>query len=131
LVKQALTNIAHDLGIMTDLSTTQQQWAQLLRQFNALNVTRRFSVIPNNAMNLSIHGLSMVLLVKAVNGQSLVEVRTNNIFQLMATTMITVAMPQIYLKRSGITTRVRGWTPLAGSYHGFLITHNESISIAI
>jgi homospermidine synthase len=25
---------------------------------------------------------------------------------------------------------VRSWTPLAGSYHGFLITHGESISIA-
>ena len=26
--------------------------------------------------------------------------------------------------------RVRSWTPLEGSYHGFLITHGESISIA-
>ncbi|WP_321573521.1 saccharopine dehydrogenase C-terminal domain-containing protein, partial [Geminicoccus flavidas] len=28
------------------------------------------------------------------------------------------------------STRVRSWTPLAGPYHGFLITHNEAISIA-
>ena len=26
--------------------------------------------------------------------------------------------------------RVRSWTPLEGPYHGFLITHNEAISIA-
>ena len=36
----------------------------------------------------------------------------------------------IYLKRPGIGTRVRSWTPLEGPYHGFLVTHAESISIA-
>jgi homospermidine synthase len=36
----------------------------------------------------------------------------------------------IYLVRPGAATRVRSWTPLEGPYHGFLITHGESISIA-
>ncbi len=36
----------------------------------------------------------------------------------------------IYLKRPGAGTRVRTWTPLAGPIQGYLITHNESISIA-
>ncbi len=36
----------------------------------------------------------------------------------------------IYLNRPGAATRVRSWTPLEGSYQGFLITHCESISIA-
>jgi len=36
----------------------------------------------------------------------------------------------IYLDRRGAATRVRSWTPLEGSFHGFLITHNEAISIA-
>lgn len=36
----------------------------------------------------------------------------------------------IYLDRPGAATKVRSWTPLHGPYHGFLITHNESISIA-
>jgi homospermidine synthase len=36
----------------------------------------------------------------------------------------------IYLLRPGAGTRVRSWTPLEGSYLGFLITHGESISIA-
>jgi homospermidine synthase len=36
----------------------------------------------------------------------------------------------IYLLRPGAGTRVRSWTPLEGPYTGFLITHNESISIA-
>jgi len=36
----------------------------------------------------------------------------------------------IYLNRPGASTRVRTWTPNAGSFHGFLITHGEAISIA-
>jgi homospermidine synthase len=36
----------------------------------------------------------------------------------------------IYLLRPGAGTRVRSWTPGEGPYIGFLITHNESISIA-
>ncbi|MCD6059821.1 MAG: homospermidine synthase [Moraxellaceae bacterium] len=36
----------------------------------------------------------------------------------------------IFLKRPGVATRVRSWTPLEGPYQGFLITHAESISIA-
>jgi homospermidine synthase len=36
----------------------------------------------------------------------------------------------IYLKRPGAGTRVRSWAPWAGAFHGFLVTHSESISIA-
>ena len=36
----------------------------------------------------------------------------------------------IYLMQPGVATRVRSWAPLAGPYHGFLITHGEAISIA-
>jgi homospermidine synthase len=36
----------------------------------------------------------------------------------------------IYLQRPGAGTRVRTWTPLEGAFHGFLVTHNEAISIA-
>src|SRR5437868_4944180 len=36
----------------------------------------------------------------------------------------------IYLPRPGAGTRVRSWTPTAQAQHGFMITHNESISIA-
>jgi homospermidine synthase len=36
----------------------------------------------------------------------------------------------IYLMRPGAATRVRTWTPMEGPFHGFLVTHNEAISIA-
>jgi homospermidine synthase len=36
----------------------------------------------------------------------------------------------IYLTQPGAGTRVRSWTPTAQAQHGFLVTHNEAISIA-
>ena len=36
----------------------------------------------------------------------------------------------IFLSQPGAATRVRTWTPRAGHFHGFLITHGESISIS-
>ncbi len=36
----------------------------------------------------------------------------------------------IFLSRPGASTRVRTWTPKAGPFHGFLITHSEAVSIA-
>ncbi len=36
----------------------------------------------------------------------------------------------IYLTQPGAATRVRTWTPRAGHFHGFCITHGEAISIA-
>jgi homospermidine synthase len=39
-------------------------------------------------------------------------------------------MCAIYLMQPGASTRVRTWTPRAGHFHGFCITHGEAISIA-
>lgn len=36
----------------------------------------------------------------------------------------------IYLLQPGANTRVRSWTPTAQAQYGFLVTHNESISIS-
>jgi homospermidine synthase len=36
----------------------------------------------------------------------------------------------IYLLQPGANTRVRSWCPTPGQQYGFLVTHNESISIA-
>ena len=36
----------------------------------------------------------------------------------------------IFLSRPGASMRVRTWTPKAGHFHGFLITHGESISMS-
>ena len=36
----------------------------------------------------------------------------------------------IYLERPGALTLVRSWAPNEGPFHGFLITHDESVSLA-
>lgn len=36
----------------------------------------------------------------------------------------------IYIERPGASLRVRTWTPTEGSFNGWLITHNESISLS-
>lgn len=36
----------------------------------------------------------------------------------------------IYLDRPGALTPVRSWTPREGQYHGFLVTHDECITLA-
>ena len=36
----------------------------------------------------------------------------------------------IYIETPGADTRVRTWTPTEGAHFGFLVTHNEAISIA-
>ncbi len=38
--------------------------------------------------------------------------------------------PAIYLERPGANTRVLTWTPSSGSQYGYLVTHNEAISIS-
>lgn len=36
----------------------------------------------------------------------------------------------IYLNRPGASVKVRSWTPKEGPYHGFMITHHESIALS-
>ncbi len=36
----------------------------------------------------------------------------------------------IYMTQPGAATKVRTWCPTPGAQHGFLVTHNESVSIA-
>ncbi|MFZ8998588.1 MAG: homospermidine synthase [Ilumatobacteraceae bacterium] len=38
--------------------------------------------------------------------------------------------PGIFLERPGAGTRVRTWCPSVGAQHGFLVTHNEALSIS-
>ncbi|HEY5664845.1 MAG TPA: saccharopine dehydrogenase NADP-binding domain-containing protein [Ilumatobacter sp.] len=39
------------------------------------------------------------------------------------------AAPGIFLEQPGAATRVRTWCPTFGAQHGFLVTHNEALSI--
>lgn len=135
-VKQALLDIARDTGHGTAVPTTRQGWAQLAADLGVkvIHIAERDTQVAGNrpkrrgefVNTWSIEGFTGEGCQPAELGWGTHE----------------KAMPAdglrhdfgcdaaIYLMRPGASTRVRSWTPLEGPMHSFLITHNESISLA-
>ena len=135
-VKQALLDIARDTGHATAVPTTREGWASLARDLGVkvIHIAERDTQVAAGqpkkrgefVNTWSIDGFTGEGCQPAELGWGTHE----------------KAMPAdglrhdfgsdaaIYLMRPGASTRVRSWTPLEGPMHGFLITHNESISIA-
>jgi len=133
--KRALLNMAHDCGAPATLPVTREQWARLAMalQIKVIHVAERDSQVaavpkrPGEFVNTwSVEAFVSEGCQPAELGWGTHE----------------RAMPAsghahregcraaIFLEQPGVGVRVRSWTPLAGPYHGFLITHAESISIA-
>lgn len=134
-VKRALLHIARDTHVDTNVPTTREGWAALSQRLGvkAIHIAERDTQTasrrkqPGEFVNTwSIDGFVGEGCQPAELGWGTHE----------------TALPAdgrrhdfgcdaaIYLMRPGASTRVRTWTPAAGPIHGFLITHNESISIA-
>jgi len=134
-VKQALLNIARDTNREPDVPATQLGWGTLARDLGikVIHIAERdtqtadIAKRPGEFVNTwSIDGFAGEGCQPAELGwgtheRALPADGRRHDFGRGAA---------IYLLRPGASTRVRSWTPLAGSFHGFLITHNESISIA-
>lgn len=134
-VKQALMNIAKDNGKTPSTPKTRQQWANLAHELNikVIHIAERDTQIaatpkrPGEFVNTwSIDGFvaegsQPAELGWGTHEKALPEDGSTHDFGRQSA---------IYLNRPGASTRVRTWTPLAGPFHGFLITHGESISIA-
>jgi homospermidine synthase len=134
-VKQALLNLARDTGVDTAAPTDRQGWAALSRSLGVKVIhiaerdtqTASYAKQPGEFVNTwSIDGFAGEGCQPAELGwgtheKSLPTDGNRHDFGCGAA---------IYLMRPGASTRVRTWTPMAGPLHGFLITHNEAISIA-
>jgi homospermidine synthase len=134
-VKQALLNLARDTGVDTDVPTTRQGWAALsqLLGVKVIHIAERdtqtasFAKQPGEFVNTwSIDGFvgegcQPAELGWGTHEKTMPADGHRHDFGSNAA---------IYLMRPGASTRVRTWTPMAGPLHGFLITHNEAISIA-
>ncbi len=134
-VKQALLNLARDTGVDTAVPTTRAGWAALAQTLDVKVIhiaerdtqTATFAKQPGEFVNTwSIDGFvgegcQPAELGWGTHERTLPADGRHHEFGSDAA---------IYLMRPGASTRVRTWTPLAGPLHGFLITHNESISIA-
>ncbi|HET6234265.1 MAG TPA: saccharopine dehydrogenase C-terminal domain-containing protein [Acetobacteraceae bacterium] len=134
-VKQALLNIACDVGQPAPAPTTREGWAVLAQGLGvkAMHIAERDTQVssinkrPGEFVNTwSIDGFAGEGCQPAELGWGTHE-RT---LPADARRHDFGCDAAVYLQRPGASTRVLSWTPLEGPFHGFLITHNESISIA-
>lgn len=134
-VKQAMLNIAADGGIAVAEPTDRAGWAALARRLDirVVHVAERDSQVANvpKRANQFLNTWSVDGFVS--EGQQPAELgwgTHERNFPRDGNRHDFGCGASIYLSQPGAATRVRTWTPLAGSIHGFLITHSEAISIA-
>jgi homospermidine synthase len=134
-VKQALLNLARDTGVDTTIPTSRQGWAALSQtlRVKVIHIAERdtqsaaYAKQPGEFVNTwSIDGFAGEGCQPAELGWGTHE----KVMPADARRHDFGSDAAIYLLRPGASTRVRTWTPMAGPLHGFLITHNEAISIA-
>ena len=134
-VKQALLDLKRDLKMEGAEPSSRDEWAALAHRLGVkgIHIAERDTQRANTpkAANLfvntwSVEGFVSEGLQPAELGWGTHEkwVPTN------ARTHETGCQAAIYLMQPGANTRVRTWTPTAEAHYGFLVTHNESISIA-
>ncbi len=135
-VKEALLNIAHDTGVDDAMPTNRREWAALARRLEVkvIHIAERDTQVAQHqpkrvgefVNTWSIDGFVGEGCQPAELGWGTHE----NHFPADGRSHNFGCGAAIYLERPGAGTRVRTWTPLEGPFHGFLVTHNESISIA-
>jgi homospermidine synthase len=135
LVKQALLNIAKDLRLNLETPASREQWAKLAQTLGikVIHVAERdtqVSKVPkrlNEFVNTwSVDGFVSEGAQPAELGWGTHEKH----FPADGGRHTKGSGCAIYLNRPGASTCVRTWTPKAGHFHGFLITHSEAISLA-
>ena len=134
-VKQALINLARNVGLQDAVPATPAEWAHLAETLcvKAIHIAERDTQIstmpkePGEFVNTwSIDGFVSEGSQPAELGWGTHERH----FPSDGRHHEFGSGAAIFLLRPGAVTRVRSWTPVEGPYHGFLITHGESISIA-
>jgi len=134
-VKQALVNLAKDTGLQAATPTTREGWGQLARDLGVkvIHVAERDTQVSKKPKKVgefvntwSIDGFVSEGCQPAEMGWGTHE----KLLPYDGAHHDFGCGAAIYLNRPGLVTRVRTWTPLEGPFHGFIITHNESISMA-
>ena len=134
-VKQALLNIAADTGVEAGNPVSRADWGDLARRLGVkvIHVAERDSQAstvpkqPGEFVNTwSIDGFVSEGSQPSEMGWGTHERN----FPRDGKRHETGCLSAIYLMQPGAGTRVRTWTPLAGHFHGFCITHGEAVSMA-
>jgi homospermidine synthase len=135
LVKQALLNIAADTGAKAERPASREQWAALARDLGVkvIHVAERDTQVADRpkAMNEFVNTWSVDGFVSEGAQPAELGWGTHERHFPADGGRHTIGSGcAIYLNRPGASTQVRTWTPDAGPFHGFLITHSEAISLA-
>jgi homospermidine synthase len=134
-VKQALLNVARDTGVEMDPPASREEWAALAARLDvrAIHIAERDTQVANIAKAVgefvntwSIDGFISEGLQPAELGWGSHERE----LPADGEGHTSGSGAAIFLRRPGASQRVRSWTPNEGAFHGFLITHGESVSIA-
>ena len=135
LVKRALLNIAKDTGVEAGAPATREAWAKLAQTLGikVIHIAERDTQVANvpKASNEFVNTWSVDGFVS--EGAQPAELgwgTHEKHFPVDGGRHTAGSGCAIYLNRPGASTRVRTWTPKAGHFHGFLITHSEAISLA-
>jgi homospermidine synthase len=135
LVKQALLNIAKDTGVDAGTPASREAWAKLAQTLGikVIHIAERDTQVSNvpKAANEFVNTWSVDGFVS--EGAQPAELgwgTHEKHFPADGGRHSAGSRCAIYLNRPGASTRVRTWTPKAGHFHGFLITHSEAISLA-
>jgi len=134
-LKQALLNIARDTGMTLKTPATREQWSALAEQVGAkvVHVAERDTqyAVPQKSPGEFVNTWSVDGFIGEGSQPSELGWGSHERhFPADGASYEFGSGCSIFLNRPGVSVRVRSWTPLAGNYHGFLITHGESISIA-
>ena len=134
-VKQALLDVARDTGRAAKVPTTRDEWAQLAMQLDVkvIHIAERDTQTTNVPKRVGEFVNTWSVEGFAGEGSQPAELGWGSHerhFPPDGKRHEFGCDAAIYLQRPGASVRVRSWTPLEGPYHGFLITHGESISIA-
>ncbi|MGH8728603.1 MAG: homospermidine synthase [Burkholderiales bacterium] len=135
LIKQAIVNIARDTGVLVSVPKTKLEWATLARDLNVkvIHVAERDTQVghPPKRVGEFVNTWSVPGFVgEGCQPCELGWGSHERHFPADGKRHEFGGGAAIYLQRPGASVRVRSWTPLEGPYHGFIITHGESISVA-
>jgi homospermidine synthase len=135
LVKRALLNIAADLQLETTLPITRAEWAKLMQRvgIKGIHVAERDTQRAKTPkpMNVFVNTWSVEgFLSEGVQPAELGWGTHEHWMPDNARSHAQGCGAAIYLLQAGANTRVRSWTPTAQAHYGFLVTHNEAISIS-
>jgi homospermidine synthase len=134
-VKRALLDIARDTGAPAARPATREQWAKLAEKLGVrvIHIAERDTqrAIPSKRVGEFVNTWSVDGFVgEGCQPAELGWGTHEKYFPADGRRHDFGSGNAIYLERPGAATRVRSWTPREGPFHGFLITHGESISIS-